>query len=133
MKKILIIDDNPDNIKSSTEKVEERYYVDIVMPLSIAERKVRCVFYDLIVIDIMMPTQKQGNKSEIETGLFFYKYKVQPIIDQKKTKILFWSNLQMDTYNRFFAEQPPINADFLHKNLNNENQLLDKINLMLND
>lgn len=135
MKKILIIDDNPQNIQNFIDKVSDykKYYVEIVMSLSDAERSIIINHYDVIVIDIMMPTQTIKNKDELETGLLFYKKKVEPVIDAQKTKILFWSNLGDDVYKGFFLEGTPNNTYFLHKNLYNENHLLEKINSILSE
>lgn len=135
MKKILIIDDNPQNIQNFIDKVSDckKYYVETVMSLSDAERSIIMNHYDLIVIDIMMPTQTIRNRDELETGLIFYKKKVEPIIDALKTKILFWSNLREEVYNEFFPEGIPCNTHFLHKNLYNENHLVEKIKSILSE
>ena len=135
MKKILIIDDNPLNVSIFTKKVknDNNYFVEICMSLSDAERSILINRYDLIVIDIMMPTQNLRNRDELETGLVFYKEKIVPIVDAKKTKILFWSNLNIETYNDFFGNALPENTDFIHKDLNNENHLLEKINSIYNN
>ena len=81
--------------------------------------------YDLIVIDVMMPTQDTGASSELITGLCFYK---KSIVDQyPQQKVLFWSNRSQEPFNQFFVEGKPDNVSFLRKDKNNPQQLLEEV------
>lgn len=120
------------NVSCIIAEVQQEYFVEIVMNLLDAERLIKMSRYDLIVIDVMMPALGTCDISEIETGLYFYKEKVEPIINLQKTKILFWSHFSEEIFIEFFHNGLPDNVFFLHKNVFDDKHLLVKIRSMLN-
>lgn len=125
-KSILIIDDNPLNCEDYIAPLRERYNVTTCMSLLDADRKIWLHQYDVIVIDIMMPTLGVSTKDELKTGLFFYMEQLKPK-SSMTTRYLFWSSLSKDTFDDFFQEEKPNNVDFVHKEPKNINHLLNKV------
>lgn len=113
MKKVLILDDNPQNNKKYIEKVEQGYNVDKVLKLVSAKRLIQHGEYDYIVIDVMMPTENYDAEDETTTGFVFYKEVIMNM--GLKAQIIFWSRLEKDAYDIFFRNNPPANTHFLHK------------------
>lgn len=130
-KKVLIIDDNPENYEDFVSPLKRKYDVIITLSLRDAFRKVKLYNFDLIIIDIMMPTRDLKNKDELMTGLCFYKEQLRPLEHEKQLRILFWSNLTQRTYDEFFGEDKPDNVDFTHKETRNKNHLLEKVNELI--
>ena len=129
MKRILVIDDNPLNNKVYTDPLDKKYRVDIVMSLIAVKRKLQINEYDLLVIDIMMPTQKYGGDNEIITGFYFYTHTLKE--RYPNTPILFWSNLPSETFEDYFQIEKPHNVFFIQKTKENYNHLLEKVNQLL--
>ena len=125
MKKVLVLDDNPRNNSLYTDPLAKHYDVEVLMAVSAVRRVMSHKKYDLIVIDVMMPTQDTGASSELITGLCFYK---KSIVDQyPQQKVLFWSNRSQEPFNQFFVEGKPDNVSFLRKDKNNPQQLLEEV------
>lgn len=131
MKNILIIDDNPLNVKDYIEPLKEKYAVTVNVSLKDSYRRIQMNHFDIIVIDIMMPTQWLKNRDELKTGLFFYIEKLRELDKNNKRRYLFWSNLTQDTYDEFFKDTKPDNIDFVHKELRNIHHLYDKVVSMI--
>lgn len=125
MKTILVIDDNPLNNLAYIEPVESICEVKVTMSFATAYRRIMMYHYDLVVIDIMMPTQNLATHDELSAGLHFYTEKLQG--ENITSKILFWSNLSQETFNNYFQGSIPPNVYFQHKELDNENHLLAKV------
>ena len=125
MKRILIIDDNPRNNNEYILPLRKYFKVDVIMSLKTAERLIRVNNYEVIVIDIMMPTQDPAINNELETGLQFYKLRLAKLYPQQK--ILFWSRLTSESYDKFFSVNKPNNVSFLSKDRNDPSHLLNKI------
>lgn len=125
MKKILVLDDNPQNNSIYIDPLRLFYQVDVAMALSSAERMMKNRNYDLIVIDVMMPTQNLSIDDDLSTGFEFYKRKVKPLYPN--LEVLFWSNLTISSYEKFFKEDKKTYIDFLEKDNHKEKHLLDKI------
>lgn len=125
MKKILVIDDNPRNNSIFTDPLDKYYKVDVMMSLVSIERILKYKTYDLLVIDVMMPTQNTKSTSELTTGFFFY----QDSIKEKypHLKVLFWSNRSSEPFEQFFSQSKPENVFFLHKDRSNHEQLLEEV------
>lgn len=132
-KNILVIDDNPLNCNDFVAPLKDKYEVVIDMSLKDAERKVQMYHYDLIVIDIMMPTRGLKNKDELKTGLYFYYEKLKAIESKKQLRYLFWSNLTQETYDEFFRDLRPENVNFLHKEPKNIMHLYEKVNVLVGE
>lgn len=131
MKNILIIDDNPLNVEDYIEPLKEKYTVTVNVSLKDSYRRIQMNHFDIIVIDIMMPTQWLKNRDELKTGLFFYIEKLRELDKKNKRRYLFWSNLTQDTYDEFFKDGKPDNIDFVHKELRNIYHLYDKVVSMI--
>ena len=127
---ILLIDDNPLNNSGYIGALEGHYNVDVAMRLVSAERLIKSRLYDIIIIDVMMPTQNLTTHDETSTGYSFYYETLKPMLKDQMPIILFWSRLEEESFNRWFGEHKPDNVFFLHKN-EDEDHLLKKIELLL--
>lgn len=134
MKQILILDDNIYVNRDSINKVMdcEDYCTITCGSIARAYEKLQKYKYDIIVVDIMMPCPELENKDEIYAGLNFYDEKMKYIDGIEDSKILFWSHLCRDSFDLFFGNNKPKNVDFLQKDRDNDNHLLEKIESMLN-
>ena len=129
MKKVLVLDDNPRNNGLFTDPLAKYYEVEVLMAVSAVRRVMSHKKYDLVVIDVMMPTQDTGASSELTTGLYFYK---KSIVEQyPQQKVLFWSNRSQEPFNQFFSDGVPANVSFLRKDKNNPQQLLDEVTKLI--
>ena len=116
MKKILLLDDNPQNNESYINKLKNKFYVEECIWMDSAERLVTNNEFDVFVIDVMMPTQSLDTMDEIHTGFYFYKQRIKCL--NLKCPIVFWSWLTESSYKEFWVI-PPENTHFLHKEENN--------------
>lgn len=130
MKHILLIDDNPLNNFGYIEDLEKHYSVDVAMRLVSAERLLRSRKYDIIVIDVMMPTQRLGTHNETTTGFSFYKEKLTKM--NLNCIVVFWSRLGESFFKEYWRDNPPKNTFFIQKNDSN-NHLTNKVNEILNE
>lgn len=129
MKRILVLDDNPQNNSIYIDPLCQFYKVDVAMFLSSAERLMKCGTYDLIVIDVMMPTQNLPIDDELSTGFEFYKRIIKPKYPNQN--VLFWSHLTNSSYEKFFKDDKNSHIDFLEKNHHNVNHLLEKVEQLI--
>lgn len=128
MKRVLVIDDNLYNNKEYIEKVGERYWTNMCESIYKAEYALETHTYDVIVIDIMMPTcGLLKDKNDLKTGVSFYNEKMRNIDWVSNAIILFWSHLSNDTFNDYFSEGKPDNVYFLHKDTDDDFHLVNKI------
>lgn len=104
MKRILIIDDNPENNRIFIRQLERKYDVNVAMFLTSARRMLNMQNYDLIVLDVMMPTQGLENTDEMNTGFRFF----IDFVSAKNIKTLFWTRLSDECYNQIIKD----NYDF---------------------
>lgn len=130
-KSVLVIDDNPQNNSQYIDPLRKLYNVDVTMALSSAERMIKKKKYDLMVIDIMMPIQNLNITNELQTGLEFYRLKIEPYYPDKK--ILFWSILARDSFVKFFQNNSRKNLAFLGKDFDDKEHLFKKVKQMLGD
>lgn len=90
-KRILIIDENINEYKSSINVLENEYEVDAVGYMQTADYKLEGNSYDLIVLDIMMPPFELYSLEEtsdgLKTGFVYYEDKLK----SGNTPVLFWS------------------------------------------
>lgn len=114
MKRVLILDDNPQNNKKYIDRVRQggRYVVDVTMKIVSAERMLRNNRYDYVVIDVMMPTQNLSSNDEMSTGFVFYRDVVKEM--GLHSKIIFWSRLEETSFDNFWEEKPA-GVTFVHK------------------
>lgn len=127
MKRILIIDDNPDNNEDYIMPVCKKYSVEVVMFLRSAERKLMRTHYDLIVIDIMMPSQNLKNSDEMRTGLSFYEEFI--LKNSISSKILFWSRLPEEVFKDYTKNKKGM-LDFVQKTSDTDH-LLRKVETLI--
>lgn len=118
MKRILIIDDNPENNRIFIRQLERKYDVNVAMFLTSARRMLNMQNYDLVVLDIMMPTQGLKNTDEMNTGFRFF----IDFVSKKNIKTLFWTRLSDENYNQIIKD----NYDFTRfcQKSSDENHLL---------
>lgn len=122
-KKVLIIDDNPQNNSRYIEALMARYHVSVAMKIVSAIRLIKHDIYDFIVIDVMMPCQGILSPSEMYTGYVFYRDYLMPL--NLDSKIVFWSRFGSESYEEFWGV-PPKNVSFVHKG-SQINHLLDHL------
>ena len=127
-KKILLIDDNPITNNILINKLRSHFDVDVVMYVNVATRLLNRINYDIIIIDVMMPTQNLNTRREMETGYFYYDNVVRRI--RSHTPVIFWSRLSEDSFNTYFHNRINANLSFVQKN-SETNDLLDAINMRL--
>lgn len=127
---ILLIDDNPQDNSGYIHELKKHHNVDVAMKISSAKRLLEMNQYDLIVIDVMMPTQSLSTHSEMITGYVFYDEIIRSKLNLK-TRVLFWSHLNEESYDKFFSNTTPVNSSFLHKDSLSDDHLLSYINNML--
>ena len=127
MRKILLLDENIYDYKNEIDILKSQYDVDAVGYIETANYMLkRSVDYDLIVLDIMMPTLGLFSNEEtfdgLKTGLVYYEKEIQPL----NIPVLFWS------WNSDFEEEIKwINTGFLLKKTD-YNHLLDGVNRFFN-
>jgi PleD family two-component response regulator len=132
MKKILLIDENVLDYKNDIDVLESEYKVEAVGFIDTARYLLKRNKYDLIVLDIMMPTlglfdsHLEETADGLKTGLVYYEYELK----QLDTPVLFWS------WNTDFKEESKekewINCSFLLKDID-ERCLIDGVNDFLRE
>lgn len=129
---ILLIDDNPMNNYGYIDKLEKYYDVTVAVRLVSALRLIESRHFDIIIIDVMMPTQFLKSHNEAATGFEFYSERILPILNDQDSKplILFWSRFGRTSFDEYFGDNKPDNVFFLHKN-DDIDHLLKKIKLLL--
>ena len=125
MKRVLVVDDNPRNNSVYTDPLKKVYNIQVVMALSSVVRIMKHKSFDIMVLDVMMPTQNTESPSELTTGLYFFRESIKNQFPN--LKVLFWSNRSKDSFDKFFTDGIPENVSFLHKDRNNHLQLLETI------
>lgn len=123
---ILLVDDNPRDNSGYINELKRRHNVDVAIRISSAKRLLENKRYDLIVLDVMMPTQGLATHSEMTTGYVFYN-EIMISKPDLKTRVLFWSNLNKDSFDEFFSNTAPVNTSFLHKDSLSDDHLLSYI------
>lgn len=91
MKKVLIIDDNPINNGKYISEVKKEYHTDTVLAMRSAIRMLKSRTYDVVVIDVMMPTQILKTHNEMTAGFDFYDTQIKNLCQD--SKVIFWSRL----------------------------------------
>lgn len=126
MKKVLLIDDNPQNNRGYIDSLRLKYCVDVTIKLVSAERMLDNETFDAVIIDVMMPTQFLDTNDEMTTGFEYY----EQCLKARKidSKIVFWSRLVKSCYDEFF-ETPPKGTFFVHKDDDDEHlaKFMDKL------
>jgi len=120
-KKILLIDDHPDDYSDYISVLKENYDVDVTAYISTARIKLQPNKYDLIVIDIMMPTLgedfKENEEDGLKTGLAFYEAELKG----KSIPALFWC--WNEDFKKDVKDKKWDKTDFLLKETDDEHLL----------
>lgn len=112
MKKILLIDDNPRNNSRYIKALEKEYDVTVAFKMLIALRLLKTRTWDVVVIDVMMPTQILKEDNEMLAGFAFYEQEVRKL--KLKCKVVFWSRLNDSCFDA--SKYPPsMGFRFVHK------------------
>lgn len=98
MKKVLIIDDNPINNGKYISEVKKGYDTDTVLAMRSAIRMLESRTYDVVVIDVMMPTQILNTHNEMTAGFDFYETQIKNLCGN--SKVIFWSRLTDSCFDR---------------------------------
>lgn len=96
-KKILWLDNDPAYLDPYVEALTEAgYHPTVVTTVSAAEQKLRADKYDLLLLDVMIPTKSESEEhtyspektdSGLKTGLIFYQ-QMKEMLDQSSTSVL---------------------------------------------
>ena len=125
--RILIIDDNPVNNSRYIDAVKSKHTVEVALKMCSAVRMLQTMTFDVIVIDVMMPTQILSTHNEMTAGFDFYESQVRPF--NLKSKIVFWSRLTDSCFNKdVYSDETKFS--FVHKS-ENANHLLTEIDRIL--
>ena len=90
MRKVLIIDDNPINNAKYIDVLKRDYDVSIAIWMRSALRLLKNSNWDIIVIDVMMPTQILSSDNEMRAGFEFYDSEIKKL--NLSSKIIFLSS-----------------------------------------
>lgn len=137
MKKILIIDENINDYKNFINELKSEYKVEDVGYIQTARYKLKKFNFDLIILDIMMPTlglfSLKKTSDGLRTGFVYYEEELKKL----NIPVLFWSwNSDFEKEIEGFKKENKdwIKTDFLLKEsdynhlLNGVNTFIDKLN-----
>lgn len=128
-KNIFLLDDNAMTLESTVNLLQKEYNVMCCRDVLSASRRVKLFKFDIIILDLMMPTRGLDIKDEFKAGFNFYIQYVKP--HQEGTPVLFWSNLTESSFIQFREEhQADTNIYFLQKS-DDINALSEKIKEIL--
>lgn len=88
-KKILIIEDNPQCCEDHINVLKQKYDVSVTFSIYSAVRHLKLYYFDLVIVDIMMPTYGLDYKNEYTAGLDFYYLHIR--LNYPSMKVLAWS------------------------------------------
>lgn len=112
MKKILLLDDNPRNNSRYIKALEKEYDVTVALKMLSALRLLKTRIWDVVVIDVMMPTQILKEDNEMLAGFAFYEQEVRKL--KLQCKVVFWSRLNDSCFDT--SKYPPSKGfGFVHK------------------
>ena len=127
-KRVLIIDENINEYKSSINVLSSKYGVDAVGYIQTAEYKLKNNNYDLIILDIMMPPldlySLQETSDGLRTGFVYYEDKLKP------RPVLFWSwnsDFEEEIKKKKIDNVEWRNTEFLLKEIDDDH-LLKRVN-----
>lgn len=128
-KRIFLIDDNIRSLDNAVEALESVYSVDKCQSNIKAKRLLSSVRYDLLIIDVMMPTMGLANKDEFRAGYnLFLEYAQEK---QKGVPVIFWTNASEESFKSVKSLfQDIYNIHFLQKS-DDDNELLEEVNQIL--
>lgn len=125
MKKIFILDDNALVLESVAPILGKSFEVTYCRDILSAKRRVMLGKFDVIILDLMMPTRGLENKDEFKAGFSFYDEVVK--VKSTETPVLFWTNLSDKSFNDFKSRNGSAkNMYYLQKD-NNTETLIRKI------
>ena len=125
-KKVLIIDDNPINNAKYIDALKVSYDVSVAIWMRSALRLLKSKKWDVVVIDVMMPTQILKTDDEMKAGFAFYDAEIKRL--DLNSKITFWSRLSGNVFDS--NKYPKSNGFyFVHKSedANHLKKVIDKI------
>ena len=125
-KKILIIDDNPINNAKYIDVLKSSYDVTVAIWMRSALRLLKSKKWDVVVIDVMMPTQILVTDDEMKAGFAFYDSEIKKL--NISSKIIFWSRLSDSVFdpNKYPKR---CGFEFVHKSedANHLKNVIDKL------
>ncbi len=134
-KKILLIDENILENENFINVLRSNYEVDAVGYIKAARIRLQSPNdYDLVVLDVMMPTlglfDLEETEGGLKTGLVYYEKELKPL----DVPVLFWSwnaDFESEIEKKKNENIYSKNTDFLLKD-NDINHLLDGVNSFFN-
>lgn len=127
-KSVLILDDNPVNNRKYIDPLKEKFQVDVTLRMRSATRLLKTRHYDVVVIDIMMPSQHLSDNDEMIAGFNYYEEEVSKL--GINSKILFWSRLTDSCFDKAkYSDEDKFH--FVHKS-ESANHLLKSIEALFN-
>lgn len=135
--KVLWIDEDYNILEPYREYLEnEGFEVEMCGNLSEAERLVKSIQYDLIILDVMItPTEEEeldaynvdASDLGMQSGLVFFK-RMKEHLEKSKTQVLVLTQrLDLEIRDKFIAEGLPQNAFARKADLPNVRQVLQKL------
>ena len=128
-KRIFLIDDNMRSLDNAVQALESIYTVDKCQSNIKAKRLLTAVHYDLLIIDVMMPTMGLSNDDEFRAGYnLFFEFAQDR---QKGVPVIFWTNASEESFQGVKQKFSNIdNVHFLQKS-DDDNELLKIVNQIL--
>ena len=127
MKRILLLDDNIDACQSTVHVLEQNYDVVKCRDVITAKRRISIDRFDLMIIDLMMPTKGLSNSDEFSAGINFYDEFVK---DVYTCPVLFWTNLSDTSFKAYKDKNQGAKIHYHHKG-DNSGALLNAIHEIL--
>lgn len=112
-KSIFLLDDNVMALDQTVEALKKEFQVTSCREILSAKRRLSLYKYDLIIIDLMMPTRGLANDDEIRAGLSFYEEYVA--IQQKGVPVLFWTSLTKESFDSFLEGKKNEGLNYVQK------------------
>lgn len=129
MKKILLLDDNTVACERSIRQLEQKYEVCRCKEILIAARRLKILKFDLLIIDLMMPTKGLNTTDEFNAGFDFYNQYVND--DKKNIPVVFWTNLSNNSFNTFLENNPRSNLFHYLQKTDDETALLKLVDQLI--
>jgi CheY-like chemotaxis protein len=129
MKKILLLDDNTIACERSIRQLERKYEVCRCKEILIAARRLKIIKFDLLIIDLMMPTKGLNTTDEFNAGFAFYNQYVNN--DRKGIPVIFWTNLSNNSFNAFYENHQQSNLLHYLQKSDDEMALLNLVNQLI--
>lgn len=140
-KRILWLDNDPAYLEPYLEVLKDcDYEVRVAVTVTDAEKLLRIARYDLMILDVMVPTKDADEESRylpdatdrgLKTGLVFYKLN-KTLLEESRTAVLVMTVRLDEALQREFIQEGLPRASFVTKfSVRRTNTFLDKVNSLI--